>query len=176
MATLTIGGKTALTQTDTEEPILKNNVLIEKGIIDGDAAYGYAQLKLINHLNTQGNITWETIVGDTTNITKPSSNHVVRLAIAGIYLIQINFVGYLSDNESGVAVRLYSGDGVVLQESRDSIEQADSTDTNCCAALTYVANFSAGATFYVDFMSDIHQTAKCHKVTHGSVVLLRRTA
>ena len=27
MATLTIGGKTALTQTDTEEPILKNNVL-----------------------------------------------------------------------------------------------------------------------------------------------------
>ena len=63
-----------------------SNITLTHDIVTGTSSYGFAQLSLTAN-ETQGLITWDTITGDTTNFTKPSSNHLIQLGIAGIYII-----------------------------------------------------------------------------------------
>ena len=134
---------------------------------------GYAQLKLTNQQNSQGEITWSTITGDTTNITKSGTD--VTLVLAGVYLIQLN----LSINNSSsaeryaqAAIRLSSDDSV-LAYSYGSHGFHDSTTTYAQVTASLVRSFSANTAINFFFNSGSQANSNIHPASHVSIVLIK---
>ena len=167
---------------DGTEVIKKENGLITLAhdIAFTSSNYGFAQLNLTSVKQNTTNITWDIISGDTTNITKPNDNHVIRLGIAGIYFITGSFTYRWPDNERAVYMNLRRGTGETtdeyLAQSGDSITYTESNDTYAGGTLTYVGNFAANTDIYFHAISFDNNTKEIASETHASIVLLRRTA
>ena len=167
---------------DGTEVIKKENGLITLAhdIASTSSNYGFAQLKLTSVKQNTTNITWDVILGDTTNITKPNNNHVIRLGIAGIYLITGNFSYRDDDSERATFFNLRQGTGqatdTYLAQTSDSITHTENNDTYAGGTLTYVGNFAANTDIYFHAISYDNNTKEISSETHASIVLLRRTA
>ena len=142
------------------------------------SAVGYAQLNLSGNVSTQGNITWATITGDTTNITKPSSNHLICLGLAGVYLITFSCSCTISnDDERYIRGRIYDGSGNLKAETFSAIHDSDDSSSaqyGGCTA-TWVNNFSAGDTFYTHWASGSDSNAVLADATHVTICRLYNT-
>ena len=197
--TLKVGGKTLATH-DTNTNVAKiqlgstsdvvltdsagNNVLSESGgvvtlaqdIVTGTSSYGFAQLKLTAN-QALGNITWDTIIGDTTNFTKPSSNHLIQLGIAGIYIINASVSMVLTANERNIRLDLVDNSGpTILAMAFDEIAYIDGSDSYGGATLTYTGYFPANSQIYFFTSSNSDGNATNYYITHASICLIRRTA
>jgi hypothetical protein len=197
--TLKVGGKTLATH-DTNTNVAKiqlgstsdvvltdssgNNVLSESGgvvtlaqdIVTGTSSYGFAQLDLTAN-KALGNITWDTITGDTTNFTKPSSNHLIQLGIAGIYIINASVAMLLSQDERNIAIELYDNSSPTrLAIAADQIAYVDGASSYGGASLTYTGYFSANSQIYFFTSSATQGNATVSLNTHASICLIRRTA
>ena len=161
-----------------------NNVLSESSgvvtlahdIIDGNSSYGFAQLKLSSVKTFTTSIVWDTITGDTSNFTKPSNNHLIRLGIAGIYLINGNLVARDTNNERAVYLNLKKADNTLLANTSDSIYYMESNDTYAGCSLSYVEYFPANTDIYFSVESYQNDTKEISSETHASIVLLRKTS
>jgi hypothetical protein len=197
--TLKVGGKTLATH-DTNTNVAKiqlgstsdvvltdssgNNVLSESGgvvtlaqdIVTGTSSYGFAQLKLTEN-KILGNITWDTITGDTTNFTKPSSNHLIQLGIAGIYIINASVSMVLSGDERNIGIELFDNSGpTVLSHATDQIVYLEGTSSYGGASLTYTGYFPANSQIYFTTSSANQGNATVYISTHASICLIRKTA
>lgn len=171
-----------------------NNVLSEAGgvvtlahnIIDGNSSYGFAHFKLSSSAtfpsaNAQKQLNFATQVGDTTNITKPSSNHVIRLGIRGIYLIIFGPSFALAGGERYFAnyIRNASDDSV-YSEQYTGLAQADNSTTYSSATVSYVGYFSGNtdgsSDIYCSSTSGNDGNATIDSNSFLSIVLLRKTA
>jgi len=161
-----------------------NNVLSESGgvvtlahdLITGNSSYGFAQLA-ITSVKSIGNLVWDTISGDTTNITKPNADHDIRLGLAGIYSISISATFVLSGEERAIGIKLLNAsDDSVYTEATDSIKQADTSGTYGNASSNYVGYFPANSDIYFSTVSASGGNAQVQGTSHASIILLRRTA
>ena len=172
---ITVGGKT-LASHDNGTGL----ITLAHDIISSPSNYGFAQLKLTGVKQNTSNITWDIILGDITNITKPNNDHVIRLGIAGIYLITGSFSYRDNDSERAVFFNLRQGTGqatdAYLAQASDSINYVESNDTYAGGALTYVGNFAANTDIYFHAISYNGDSKEVSTETHASIVLLRRTA
>ena len=172
---ITVGGKT-LASHDNGTGL----ITLAHDIISSPSNYGFAQLKLTGVKQNTSNITWDIILGDTTNITKPNNNHVIRLGIAGIYLITGSFSHRDDASQRAVFFNLRQGTGqatdAYLAQCADSISYVQSNDTYAGGALTYVGNFAANTDIYFHAISYDGDSKEVSTETHASIVLLRRTA
>lgn len=156
-----------------------STVTLTHDIVTGTTSYGFAQLALTSHKTSQGNITWDTITGDTTNITKPNSDHLIRLGISGIYLIAANLVARDTDSEGErvVFLNLRQGASAYLAQTGDSIKKTENVnETYCGASLTYTGPIAANTDIFFSVTSYQDSTAVITQETHATIVLLRRTA
>ena len=173
---ITVGGKT-LASHDNGTGL----ITLAHDIISSPSNYGFAQLKLTSvKPSSTDKITWDTILGDTTNITKPNNSHVIRLGIAGIYLITGSFTYRDDASERAVYFNLRQGTGETtdqyLAQCADSINYVEGNDTYAGGTLTYVGNFAANTDIYFNAVSFNDDTKEISSETHASIVLLRRTA
>ena len=134
---------------------------------------GYAQLNLTSQQTSQGEITWATITGDTTNITK--SNTDVTLVLAGVYLIQLNLS--ISNNSSAeryaqAAIRLSSDDSV-LAYSYGGHGFHDSNTTYGQVTASTVRSFSTNTAINFFFNSGSQGNSFIHPASHASIVLIK---
>tara|TARA_Y100000813_G_C24088962_1_gene317248 strand:- start:293 stop:829 length:537 start_codon:yes stop_codon:yes gene_type:complete len=175
--TLKVGGNTIVTHTGVEGA---GTVTLAHDIIDGNSSYGFAQLKLSSVKTYTTNVVWDVILGDTTNITKPNNNHVIRLGIAGIYLIIGNFTYRDDASERAAFFNLRQGTGEAtdqyLAQASDSITYTENNDTYASGTLTYVSNFAANTDIYFSTVSYDNDTKEISSETHASIVLLRKTS
>ena len=173
---ITVGGKT-LASHDNGTGL----ITLAHDIISSPSNYGFAQLKLTSvKPSSTDKITWDTILGDTTNITKPNNNHVIRLGIAGIYLIIGNFTYRDDASERAAFFNLRQGTGEAtdqyLAQASDSITYTENNDTYASGTLTYVSNFAANTDIYFSTVSYDNDTKEISSETHASIVLLRKTS
>jgi len=161
-----------------------NNVVSESGgvvtlaqdIVTGTSSYGFAQLRLTQN-EALGNITWDTIAGDTTNFTKPSSNHLIQLAIPGIYLISASVTMVLTSSERNIRIDLVDNSGpTTLAVAGDEIAYVDGADSYGGATLTYTGYFPANSQIYFTTSSASGGNATVYSWSHASICLIRRTA
>lgn len=159
-----------------------NDILSESGGVVtlsniARSAEGYAQLGITTG-KTTGNITWDLITGDQTNITKPSNDHIIRLSLKGLYLITFSLSAFLSagDAERLVQAQLYVG-GSVKSESNDSIPGVtEGTDPNYGGTtLSWVGEVNADTDIYFTATSAADNDISITLATHASIVLLHRT-
>ena len=153
-----------------------SNITLNHDIVTGNSSYGFAQLKLTAN-ESLGNVVWDTILGDTTNITKPNSDHDIRLSIAGIYYISFSATFVISGEERAVTMELVnSSNDSVIVGATDSIKQADSNITYGNASGFYTGYFSANSDIYFNTHSASQSNAILEAKSHVSIVLLNRTA
>jgi hypothetical protein len=161
-----------------------NNVLSESGgvvtlaqdIVTGTSSYGFAQLKL-TATKALGNITWDTITGDTTNFTKPSSNHLIQLGIAGIYIINASANMGLTQDERVVGIELIDNSGpTTIASAGDQIVYVEGQTSYGSASITYTGYFPANSQIYFRTSSYEGGNANVTAATHASICLIRRTA
>lgn len=151
-------------------------VTLAHDIIDGNSSYGFAQLKLTSNKTFSTSIVWDTITGDTSNFTKPSNNHLIRLGISGIYLINGNLTARDTNNERAVYLSLKKADNTLLANTSDSIYYMEGNDTYAGCSLSYVEYFSANTDIYFSVESFQNDTKEISSETHASIVLLRKTS
>ena len=173
---ITVGGKT-LASHDNGTGL----ITLAHDIISSPSNYGFAQLKLTSvKPDSTDKITWDTILGDTTNITKPNNNHVIRLGIAGIYFITGSFTYRDDASERATFFNLRQGTGqatdAYLAQASDSITYTENNDTYAGGTLTYVGNFAANTDIYFNAVSYNGDSKEISSETHATIVLLRRTA
>lgn len=151
-------------------------VNLDSSVNIGTSSYGFAQLKLTAN-ESLGNVVWDTILGDTSNITKPNSDHDIRLSIAGIYCISFSATFYISGEERNVTMVLKdSSDDSVIASAADSIKQADSNITYGNAAGSYTGYFPANSDIYFNTISASNSNSVLEARSHASIVLIRKTA
>ena len=161
-----------------------NNVLSEAGgvvtlahdLITGNSSYAFAQLKLTSVKTFTTNIVWDTITVDTSNFTKPNNNHLIRLGIAGIYLINGNLTARDTNNERAIFLSLRKADNTLLATTSDSVYYMEANDTYAGCSLSSVEYFPANSDIYFSVQSYQNDTKEISAETHASIVLLRRTA
>tara|TARA_B100000242_G_scaffold176820_1_gene126793 strand:- start:794 stop:1423 length:630 start_codon:yes stop_codon:yes gene_type:complete len=151
-------------------------VTLAHDIIDGNSSYGFAQLKLTSNKTFSTSIVWDTITGDTSNFTKPSNNHLIRLGISGIYLINGNLTARDTNNERAVYLSLKKADNTLLANTSDSIYYMEGNDTYAGCSLSYVEYFPANTDIYFSVESFQNDTKEISSETHASIVLLRKTS
>jgi len=169
----------SITKSDGTTAVLSESdgvVTLAQDIVTGTSSYGFAQLALTAN-EALGNITWDTITGDTTNFTKPSSNHLIQLGIAGIYIINASVTMVLTQNERNISIQLKDNSGpTVLVHAADEIVYTDSGSSYGSASLTYTGYFPANSQIYFYTSSDSDGNATVSMITHASICLIRRTA
>ena len=172
---ITVGGKT-LASHDNGTGL----ITLAHDIISSPSNYGFAQLKLTGVKQNTSNITWDIILGDTTNITKPNNNHVIRLGIAGIYLIIGNFTYRDDASERAAFFNLRQGTGEAtdqyLAQASDSITYTENNDTYEVINPATEEIIAANTDIYFHAISYDGDSKEVSTETHASIVLLRRTA
>ena len=151
-------------------------VTLAHDIIDGNSSYGFAQLKLTSNKTFSTSIVWDPITGATSNFTKPSNNHLIRLGISGIYLINGNLTARDTNNERAVYLSLKKADNTLLANTSDSIYYMEGNDTYAGCSLSYVEYFPANTDIYFSVESFQNDTKEISSETHASIVLLRKTS
>ena len=169
MSSIKLDGLTLASTADS-------NITLNHDIVTGNSSYGFAQLKLTSAKTSTTNIVWDTITGDTSNFTKPNNNHLIRLGIAGIYLINGNLSARDTNNERAIFLSLYKADNTLLASTSDSVYYMESNDTYAGCSLSCVEYFPANSDIYFSAQSFQNDTKEISTETHASIVLLRRTA
>jgi len=169
--TLQVGGVTLATHTESP-----STLTLSQDIVTGTSSYGFAQLRITQN-EALGNITWDTITGDTTNFTKPSSNHLIQLGIAGIYIINASVSMVLTANERNIRLDLVDNSGpTILAMAFDEIAYIDGSDSYGGATLTYTGYFPENSQIYFSTSSASQGNATVYNNTHASICLIRKTA
>ena len=137
---------------------------------------GYAQLKLTSHAANQGELTWGSITGDTTNITQSGTD--ITLVKAGVYLITFSANGFgahdAPERQLYISIR-QSSDDSTLASARDSSGNFDSSTNYGNAVATLVKAVSANYVINFYFESLSGSTADLYLDTHASIVLIKPT-
>ena len=146
------------------------------GTLGSDVSFsqtGYAQLKLTSNATTSGELTWGSIIGDTTNITQSGSD--ITLVKAGVYLLtfSVNAFGTGAPERQVYTSIRQSSDDSTLVSARDSYGSLDSSTTYGNATCTLVKAVSANyqINYYYESLSD--NTADLYLDTHASIVLIK---
>lgn len=167
-------GKVDITNAGTADIA---NATITAGTI-GDAVdfpqTGYAQLNLTGPVTSVGDITWNTITGDTTNITQ--SGRDITLVKAGVYFITFSANAYGSSSSPERQLYIYirqSSDNANLASARDSTGNFDSSTNYGNAVATVVKSVSANYQIHFGYDSLSGGTGDLYLDTHASIVLIK---
>jgi len=165
-------GSTSL-MSESSGTVTVDNVTIGSSVVFPQT--GFAQLTLsgsISGSSSSVDIPWDTITGDTTNITQ--SGHDVTLVLPGIYLISFtaNFSGTDAERQAYIGISQTSDD-TVLASARDSVSNFDSGSNYGSATCTVVKSVSANFQIYFSFKSLSDGTANLYLDSHASIVLVK---
>lgn len=155
-----------------------NSVTLAHNIINGTNSYGFMHLKLFGN-KSLGSINWDTLMGDGDNIEWPipGDTSVIRLVVAGVYIISYSGTFVISGEERSVSIGLYKySDSSNYSEATDSVKQADSGITYGNAAGSFVGHFDANTDIYFSTLSADGSNASLEARSHADICLIRRTS
>ena len=135
---------------------------------------GYAQLDNVQNASQTGvKINFGTITGDTTNITKDSSTFNIQLALAGIYLIQINCTFTLTTSERACRVKIFDGSDTQLAVGLSALGVEETGTNFAFAGCSYTGSFSANSEIYFNTQSFDGGNVDLDTGTHASICLIK---
>ena len=130
----------------------------------------YAQLN--NCSTTYGDMTFGTLTGDTTNITKSGAN--VTLVKGGIYLISCCFNWVLNGNERYCSGNITSVSGTystsIIATCNDEVVQTDSATSYGSATATFVGVFAASDVIKFNYISLSGGNVTNRAESHASII------
>lgn len=129
----------------------------------------YAQLHLTSSIS-QGNIVFDSY--QNTNSISISNENII-LKESGIYMIQGSCTMELNGEENSLVFTLNDSSSTLVT-SKDSIVQADSSNTNANMHLSLIKHFNTNDSIYFNCVSQSNGDAIVDQSTHASILLLQR--
>jgi len=168
----------SITKSDGTTAVLSESggvVTLAHDIIDGNSSYGFCRLELTSNQTSNGEVTWNDPVGDTTNFTRSGTD--ITLGLSGVYLIIFNATCSGGSDERGTNILIRSSPSdTILARSLDQVAYLEGNVSHGFASVSYVGHFNANDAVNFVFGSYDNNTVDLENESHANIVLLRRTA